>query len=196
MSFMERNLIVATWLCLALAAVSWAGWSLKVRRSVDPFTNTQILTTPHRELHHVRSSAGHSAYMAWVLERTQRPEAGPQFHIEIYCGRSKGRQMPVSAGNTLIITLDGRSTSYYSLGTEATQAAPGARKSIPPHVLYENIAVDDWQDMARAKTMRVQVIGAAESLTAELDRGDRQFLEAFVRDYVTPAGRSVPSGQD
>ena len=157
---------------------------LKIHEATDLFDGERIISTDPIVLRHVHFESNHSGYLAVVLQRSQRPNASPRFHLEIFCGPKKSRQMEILPGQTLTVWINDKRISFYSQGTGANQTAPGAREAIKPHVLYEDIPASDLDDMGRAEKLEMRVSGSTDSLQGELDSQDLELFRQFVDNYV------------
>src|SRR5688572_15923023 len=120
-----------------------SGAKVKVSERVDPFTDDRIVYTAPLAVKNARWSTGKGAYLALILERSQKPGLSVRFHLKIFCGRSRNDQAKVAPGNTLKLWTGNRVALFYSPGSEATRPAPGERRPERLHVYYEDIPYDD-----------------------------------------------------
>jgi hypothetical protein len=152
-----------TLLTLSLGLLLWAGCAGKPASDTYTYRGSMTGADMDMTLDNLLESSEDRSYLIWVNAVRQREGAWDStYFLDVrYAGASDAGYMDIGPGETLLLTVDGQPMRLRSAGSA------GSRSVTPAGHYAENavypIKPEDLKKIARAKEVKVQVVGQAHS---------------------------------
>ncbi len=150
-------------LTLSLGLLLWAGCAGKP--ASDTYTYRGSLTGDDMDmtLDNLLESGEDRSYLIYVNAVRKRGGAWDStYYIDVgYAGASDAGYMDIGPGETLILTVDGQPMRFRSVGSAGSRSIT-SKGHYAENAVYP-IKPEDLKKIARAKEVKVQVVGQAHS---------------------------------
>jgi hypothetical protein len=129
-------------------------------------------------------SEGDRTALVWLnASRIREGAWGAKYYLEVRyeCVKQAG-WLDIGPGETLILTVDGQTVRFRGVGSLNTRRETSGG-TLVEHAIYE-AKVDDLRKIARAKEVKVEIIGRARTAYREFKPANVQKFRNFVLTYM------------
>ena len=150
-------------LTLSLGLLLWAGCVGKPASDTYTYRGGMTGDAMDMTLDNLLESGEDRSYLIWVNAVRERKDAWESdYYLDVrYAGASDAGYMDIGPGETLLLSVDGQPVRLRGAGSA------GSRSVTPAGHYAENavysISPEDLKKIARAKEVKVQVVGRAHS---------------------------------
>jgi hypothetical protein len=152
----------------------------------DTYTHRASFAGPDLDitLENLLESAEDRSYLIWLNAVRVRDTAWEgRYYLEVrYEGASDAGFIDIAPGESLVITVDGETLRFRSLGSDATRERTG-RGTFVENALYET-KPETIKQIARGQDVKVQVNGQARKLYREFALVNSQKFRNFVLTHM------------
>jgi hypothetical protein len=154
--------------------------------TTDVYTYRSGLAGPDMDitLDNLLESREDQSFLVWLNAVRVRDGAWEaRYYLEVrYEGASDAGYIDIGPGQSLLLTIDGKAAGFHGLGSEETRERT-ANGHFVENVIYP-ATPDDLRKIARAREVKVQVVGRQRSLYREFQAANLEKFRAFVLTHM------------
>ena len=150
------------------------------------YTHRDALGGPDLDmtLDNLLESSEDRSYLIWLnAVRIREGLWDSRYYLEVrYEGASDAGFLDIGPGQTLILNVDGKTLSFVGPGSIDSRSK-SSRGTFLENAVYE-VTADQLREIARAKDVKVQVVGQNRRLHREFSSANIQKFRSFVLTYI------------